>query len=134
MISWDIQNYLATCSGLTALLPASKIFTIQAPTDTELPYLVVELSEGPREKIGAQLTEGRPYCRVTVDGGPASIKAAGAIAEKARSYLENYRGAMGNSNDVMITCSEVRGWAGTGGAFRYQFSVNARYTEARSVP
>jgi len=134
MILQDLVTYLRGNAALIAVLPAAKIFPIQAPTGTVMPYLIVEVSEGTRGKMAAQLTEGRPLARITVDGGPNQGVLAGTIIELALRALENYRGLMGGTNDLFMTCSEIRGWAGMSGTFRNQFNVNSRYVETRQVP
>lgn len=139
MILEDVVTYLRGYAVLTTIsgvndFSAAKIFPIQAPTGTTMPYLIVEVAEGSRSKMAAQSTEGAPMIRVTVDAGPNQSVAAGKIMEKARKALENFRGAMGGSSDVFLTCSEIRGWAGMSGSFRFQMNVSGRYVEIRSTP
>ena len=139
MILEDLVTYLKGYAALTTIsgistFSAAKIFPIQAPTGTVMPYLIVEVAEGSRSKMVAQSTEGSPMIRVTVDAGPNQSVAAGKIMEKARKALENFRGAMGGSSDVFLTCSEIRGWAGMSGAYRFMMNVNGRYVETRSTP
>jgi len=141
MILEDLVTYLkgygalTTISGIsTTVFSAAKIFPIQAPTGVAMPYLIVEVAEGSRGKMAAQVTETNPMIRITVDAGPNQSVVAGRIMEKARKALENFRGLMGNTSDVFLTCSEIRGWAGMSGTFRYQMNVNGRYVETRQVP
>ena len=141
MILEDVVTYLkgysalTTISGIpTAVFSAAKIFPIQAPTGTIMPYLIVEVAEGSREKMAAQSTEASPMIRVTVDGGPNQSVAAGRIIGMAQKALENFRGLMGGSSDVFLTCSEIRGWPGMSGSFRFQMNVSGRYVETRQVP
>lgn len=141
MILEDLVTYLkgytalTTISGIpSATFSAAKIFPIQAPTGTVMPYLIVEVAEGSRGQIAAQTTESNPMIRITVDGGPNQVVTSGKIMEKARKALENYRGLMGGTNDLFLTCSEIRGWAGMSGSFRFMMNVNGRYIESRSTP
>jgi len=138
MIEHDVRTYLCTVSGIIAQFSpkatVSGIFLIQAPTGSTMPYMIVELSEGPREQIAAETTEETANIRITVDGGPTQMYKARNIAEAARKALENYRGTMGSSNDVVCTCSAVRGWAGTGGCFRNAFTAVIKHIEARNKP
>ncbi len=134
MILGDLVTYLKSYSALTALLPAAKIFPLQAPTGEAMPFLIVEVSEGTRGKIAAQLTEGRPLVRVTINGGAGQTVSAGNIADKAQKALENFRGIMGTMNDVFIECSEIRSWPGMSGTCRYQFNANIKYTQTRQIP
>lgn len=141
MILEDMVTYLKGYSALTTIsgipsstFSAAKIFPIQAPTGTVMPYLIVEVAEGSRSKMAAQATESSPMIRITVDAGPNQNVTAGKIMEKAQKALENFRGAMGGTNDLFLTCSEIRGWAGMSGSFRYQMNVSGRYVETRQVP
>lgn len=138
MIEQDVRSYLCTVSGIIAQFSPkatiSGIFLIQAPTGSAMPYMIVELSEGPREQIAAETTEETANIRITVDGGPTQMYKARNIAEEARKALENYRGAMGSSGDVICTCSAVRGWAGTGGCHRFAFTAVIKHIEAKNKP
>jgi hypothetical protein len=139
MILEDVVTYLKGYAALTtisgvAAFSAAKIFPIQAPTGTVMPYMIVEVSEGSREKMAAQSTVSHPMIRITVDGGPNQNVAAGKIIGMARKALENYRGLMGGTSDLFLTCSEIRGWAGMSGSYRYMMNVNGRYVETRSTP
>ena len=138
MIEQDVRTYLCTVSGIASQFSPkatiSGIFLIQAPTGSVMPYMIVENSEGPREQIAAETTEETANIRITVDGGPTQMYKARNIAEATRKALENYRGVMGNSKDVICTCSSVRGWAGTGGCYRFQFSATIKHIEAKNKP
>jgi hypothetical protein len=139
MILEDMVTYLRGYTALTTIsgistFSAAKIYPIQAPTGTVMPYLIVEVAEGSRGQIAAQSTESNPMIRITVDAGPNQSVAAGRIIEMARKALENFRGLMGGSNDAFFTCSEIRGWAGMSGSYRFQMNVNGRYVETRQVP
>ncbi len=139
MILEDVTTYLKGYAALTSisgisLFSANKIYPIQVPNGVPMPYLIVEVSEGSRERIAAQMTGGEAMIRITVDGGPNQNVMAGRIVETARRALENFRGLMGGTNDLFLTCSEIRGWAGMAGTYRYQFNVTGRYVETRQVP
>jgi hypothetical protein len=131
MIAQDVRNYLCTVSGLVSLFSPvatiSGIFVIQAPTGALMPYMVVENSEGPREIIAANTTEETANLRITVDVGPTQMFKGSNLAEAALRALENYRGNMGNAKDIWCSCSSIRGWAGSGGATRYQFNAKVEH-------
>jgi hypothetical protein len=128
----NMRSYLLTCSGVisafTPITVTSGIFIIQAPTGSRMPYMVVELSEGPRSEIGYRITEEVANVRITVDSGPTQLFKGRAIIEAALSYIENYRGAFGTCKDVYCKCSSIRGWSGTGGTYRYQFTAVVQHT------
>jgi len=138
MIEQDVRTYLCTVSGLVSLFSPvatiSGIYEIQTPTGALMPYIVVENSEGPREIIAANTTEETANVRITVDCGPTQKYKGANLAEAALKAMENYRGTMGNAKDVTCKCSSIRGWAGTGGAFRRQFTAIIKHTEARNKP
>jgi hypothetical protein len=141
MILEDMVTYLRGYTALTTIsgipstvFSAAKIFPIQAPTGTVMPYLIVEVAEGSRGKMAAQSTESNPMIRIMVDAGPNQSVAAGNIMAMAQKALENFRGLMGNTSDVFLTCSEIRGWAGMSGSYRFMMNVNGRYVESRSTP
>jgi len=141
MILEDMVTYLRGYTALTTIsgipstvFSAAKIFPIQAPTGTVMPYLIVEVAEGSRGKMAAQSTESNPMIRITVDGGPNQSVACGKIMEKAQKALENFRGLMGGTSDAFFTCSEIRSWAGMSGSCRFQMNVSGRYVETRQVP
>ena len=138
MIAQDVRNYLCTVSGLVSLFSPvatiSGIYEIQAPTGALMPYMIVENSEGPREIIAANTTEEIANLRITVDCGPTQKYKGANIAEAALNALENYRGTIGNAKDVWCECSSIRGWAGSGGATRFQFNAKIEHTMARNKP
>lgn len=138
MIEQDVRTYLCTVSGLVSLFnpvaTISGIFIVQAPTGALMPYLVVENSEGPRDIIAVAKTEETANLRVTVDCGPTQMYKGRNIAEAALKALENYRGIMGTATDVVCACSSIRGWAGSGGCFRYQLNVKIQHTMTRNKP
>jgi hypothetical protein len=138
MIAQDVRNYLCTVSGIASLFSPvatiSGIFVIQAPTGALMPYMVVENSEGPREIIAANTTEETANLRVTVDCGPTQMYKGSNLAEAALKALENYRGTIGTATDVWCSCSSIRGWAGSGGANRFQFNAKIEHTMTRNKP
>ena len=138
MIEQDVRTYLCTVSGIIAqfspISTISGIYLVQAPTGSKMPYMVVENSEGPRNIIASDTTEETAYVRITVDSGPSQMYKGRNIAEEALKALENYRGDMGNAQDVTCECSSVRGWAGTGGTYRYSFTATIRHILTRNRP
>lgn len=134
MIERDLLTYLQGYSSLTSLV-GNKIYVIQAPqSGVQMPWVIIENTSGTRRKIAQNKIEEIAYVRVTVDSGPNQVVLGRNIAEKAKEAVENLRGALGLATDVHITCGSIRGWAGIGGAFRYQFDVTARFTEPYAEP
>jgi hypothetical protein len=138
MIAQDVRTYLCTVSGIVSLFSPvatiSGIFVIQAPTGALMPYMVVENSEGPREIIALNTTEETANLRITVDCGPTQMYKGSNLIEAALRAMENYRGNMGNAKDVWCECSSIRGWAGTAGCYRYQFTARVLHTMAVNRP
>jgi hypothetical protein len=99
-----------------------------------MPYMVVENSEGPREIIAANTTEETANLRITVDCGPTQMYKGSNLIEAALRAMENYRGNMGNAKDVWCECSSIRGWSGTSGAFRFQFTAKIEHIMTRNKP
>ncbi len=137
MLCHSIVSYFkqqATASGFIA--PAS-IYPTQAPMDTDsskMPWIVVEVASGSRNKIAQNLIEENAQVRISVDTGPSQVARGAAIVETCQRLLENYRGYLYNLNDVVITCGAIRDWAGIGGAYRYQFDALIRYTVPFNQP
>jgi len=134
MIEKDLKLYYEGQSTLTSLI-GNKIYVIQAPqASVTMPWLVIENTSGSRIKIAQDLMEETAYLRVTVDTGPNQFVSGRNIIETAKNLIENYRGNMGSTNDLHITCGSIRGWAGIGGAYRFQFDIVARFTETYAQP
>lgn len=133
MIQRDILIYLRTHPTVSAIM-SNRIYSVQAPSSVQMPYMIIEPTSGMRESITFKTTGGRVWFRVTVDVGPTDEVKGHDMIWAALRALENYRGDMGSTKDVIATCGEPRGWAGIGGAFRYQFEVRLDYTEDIQTP
>ena len=126
MILQDYYNYISVQPTVTAYIP--NIYDVQAPEDADLPWIIIAVSSGIRRKLTYGKMQGRSWLRVTCDVGPNDrVKGANAINEVV-SLTENYRGDLGNTKDVHMSCSEPRSWPGTGGAYRYQVDIEIIYT------
>jgi hypothetical protein len=123
----DLLLYLQSQSTLTALV-SNKIYNTQAPTGVSMPWIVLEIPAGIREKLSMNKMQGISYARITVDVGPADAIKGSDIIHAVVDVLENYRGNLGDTMDVFMTCGEPRNWAGIGGAYRYQVDVDIQYT------
>lgn len=135
MIEIDTLLYLKSYPSLIALLPATSIYNIQAPsTDVKMPWLVLEKTSGLRKRITHLKTEETAYIRITVDVGPSAVVKGRNIAEQALIALENYRGNMGDSKDIIVTCGAIRGYAGYSECYRYQFDVTIKLIEDIHFP
>jgi hypothetical protein len=138
MLGQDVRTYLCTVSGIISYFSPkatiSGIFLTQAPTGSLMPYVVVEVSEGPRELITVSKTEETASVRVTVNCGPAQMYKGANIILEVRKALENYRGDMGGSKDIVCKCSAIRDWAGTGGCYRYAVTATIKHIETRNKP
>jgi hypothetical protein len=130
MIEIHITQYLQNDATLVAFFGnIGKIYAIQAPAGATMPWLIVEAAGGSRTQIGSNRINERNTIRVSVDVGPTHILKGRQAIERAKYLVENYRGDMYDSEDVHITCSAIRGWAGMTGAYRYQFDAICEFVE-----
>lgn len=137
MIEQDVYVYFKQDATLSGHLGGNeKIYLISAPTDDsiKLPWVVVEQTSGSRTKISQLKMEEIGYLRISVDTGPDEVFKARDIIERCKHLLENYRGKLDQADDVHITTSAIRGWAGLGNSYRYQFDATVRFTEAYTRP
>lgn len=134
MLDGDILQYMQTASGLIAELPANKIYLAQAPNTAVMPWLIIDILPGIRDKIAQDLTEQISTVRVTVEVGPDQKVKGRTIAEKALRALDNYRGAIYTTNDVHITCGSIGLTMGLNYTHRYSFNARVRFAEAFTTP
>lgn len=131
MIEADLVQYLRTVPALDAI--KAKIFPLQAPKGTPMPYVVVENTGGSRKQMGSK-TEEIALFRISVDCGAAQFTAGRNYIEECLKAVENYRGGMLSALDLYISCSSVRGWAGIGDTYRYMFDGEARFMVTTNNP
>jgi hypothetical protein len=137
MIEQDIYAYLLADTVLSGYLGApTNVFLIQAPTlnEPEMPWVIVEVTSGSRNKISQTLMEETAYVRISVDSGLAQAFIGRHAIERCKVLLENYRGRLTTAADAVSSISAIRGWAGFNGAYRYQFDATVRFTEAFIQP
>jgi hypothetical protein len=137
MIEKDLLTYLQGQAALTTPLGGdNKIVIVQAPIaeNFKLPWLVIENSGGTRTQITSGLIEEVANVRISVDAGPAQWVLGREIAEIALHELEHYRGLLGDANDLYITCSSIRSYAGVISTYRYQFECRIRWIETLQKP
>lgn len=143
MIEKELLIYLQTttiprCAALiTKIGGIGKIFVVQVPTTdstTKMPWLVIEPTSGPREKISPTKIEEVNSVRISIDCGPAQMVLGRECAELAKAAIENFRGKLGNADDINITCSAVSGWPGLNGCYRWQFVARCQWVETYSEP
>lgn len=133
MILKDLLLYLQSKTTITSLV-GNKIYPVQAPTGVSMPWVIVEIPAGIRDKISYNTMEGNSWARVTVDVGPADVVKGSNVVQAIIDACENYRGQLGDSADVFMTCGEPRSWAGMGGAYRYQVDIKIKYKFTYSLP
>lgn len=132
MVLKDMMIYLKNNSSIATAMN-NKIYSSQAPFNVEMPFMIVEITAGTREDITFNKTESLTWFRITVDVGPTQETDGYDMIWTAHRALENYRGDLGDTKDVYITCSEPRGWAGIGGAYRYQFDAKVKFIQDKNV-
>lgn len=129
MIEKDIMQYLQTLTTLTAKLGGLQhIYCIQAPVKDLMPWLIVEPAGGPRTRIGGATGEEKPSVRIGLDCGPADWIKGREAMEIILNALDGFRGDMGDSKDIEITCNAVTGYPGLNGAYRYNLTCKCRFT------
>ena len=129
MIEKDIMQYLQNITELTTKLGGiQRIYCIQAPVNTSLPWLIVEPSGGPRTRISASKGEELHSVRIGFDAGPADWILGREVMEIVINHLDNFRGDMGDAKDLQITCNAVSGYPGLNGAYRYNLTCKCRFT------
>jgi hypothetical protein len=137
MIEQDVYVYFKQDATLSGYLGGNeKIYLISAPTEDsiKLPWVVIEQTSGFRTKISQTKMEEIGYLRISVDAGPDEVFGGRDIIERCKKLLENYRGNLDQAKDVYSTTSAIRGWAGLGNSYRYQFDATVRFTEAYTRP
>jgi len=137
MIEQDVYVYFKQDATLSGYLGGNeKIYLISAPTeeDIKLPWVIIEYTSGSRTKISQTKVEEIGYLRISVDAGPDEVFGGRDIIERCKYLLENYRGKLDQADDVDITTSAIRGWAGLGNSYRYQFDATVRFTETYTRP
>ena len=137
MIEQDVYIYLKNDATLNALLGATgNVFLMEAPTvgNVLMPWVIVEVTSGSRTKISQLKMEEIAYVRVSVDAGPAQAFKGRDAIERCKVLLENYRGLLSTAIDTSVSIGAIRGWAGFGGAYRYQFDATVRFTEDYNQP
>lgn len=134
MILDDLFVYMRNNATLTTLV-GSNVFDTQAPNspDVKMPWLIIEITSGDGYGVSSQKKDNISFGRITVDVGPSQRVLGARIAAAAVSILDGYRGQLGNSADVIISCGEVRDWPGMGGCYRYQFDATIRYLSNYSL-
>ena len=125
MILKDYYDYLISS---VSTINNGSIYYIQAPEGAVMPWIVVEVPSGIRRKLTYSKMQGRSWLRVTCDVGPNEINTGANAINEIVSLTENYRGNLGDTKDVHMSCSEPRSWPGTGGAYRYQVDIEIIYT------
>jgi hypothetical protein len=137
MIEQDIYSYLKQDTTLSGLLGGNtNVFLIQVPTTppVAMPWVIVEVTSGSRAQITPTKMEEIAFARISVDAGPNQIFKGRAIMEQCKKALENYRGKMATAQDAHVSIGVIRGWAGFGGVYRYQFDATVRSIETYSQP
>ena len=137
MIEQDVYELFKEDTILSHLLGGNeKIFLIDVPTEDEskVPWVVVEVTSGTRTQLVQTKMEEVSFLRISVDTSPDKLFVGRDIIERCKNILENYRGNLGNAADVHVTISAIRGWAGFGSTYRYQFDATVRFTETYTQP
>ena len=115
MIEADIISILQGNTNLTTALGGiNKIFYIQAGTTATMPWLLVEVSSGTPQKMGANKQQVTATARLTLCIAHTSAVKGRQIMEYARDALQGLRGDATESKDLEVRCSDVTSYAGVG--------------------
>ena len=129
MIEADFYNYLKNNVELTSLIPASNIYLGQIPDNVKMPYLLLEIFNGVRTPMGARRREITNPFKVSVYVDSANKVKGKIIIEKALSILENLRGAVASTDDVVVTCNSIGTVFTIGETLAYSFTGRIRYID-----
>jgi hypothetical protein len=131
MIEADIIRYLKTVPSLSGIW--TSMYPIQAPKGVPMPYMIIETVAGDNKRTG-QKKEEKGMFRISLDCGPSHVATGRDYMERAWEALDEYRGALLDSNDIYIECGVVRGWAGLGETYRYMFDGSYRSMRPLNSP
>lgn len=137
MLEKDMLQYLQAQTALTTKLGGvEKIVIAQTPVGStiSLPWLIINVSAGPRKQISPSKVETNAQVRITIECGANQTVKGREAAELALRAVDHIRGTFGDALDCYITCSGIRSDIGVISVTRYQFDANIRYIEAYTKP
>lgn len=135
MIEKALLIYLQSNTALvTKAGGASHICVVQAPTKVTMPYIIIEPTGGTRDNITAGKVEEINSVRVKVDVPADKMVFGRDLIEMVHDLVENYRGDIGATSDLQISCGAISDFLGLAGVYRYQFSASCRWIENRKKP
>lgn len=129
MIVDILKQYLSSYEPLTQLLSADRIYSGIAPSNVMMPWLVIEMVGGQRDKITTYKVEQEASCLISVYVGLDKKNLGYTIAEKALAGLDYFRGVLYNTNDVYIECTPIRYAVLLNGVYKYSFTARVRFIE-----
>ena len=130
MIEKDIINILQGNTALTTALGGiNKIFYIQAGTTATMPWLLVEVSSGTPQKMGASRQQVTATARLTLCIASTSAVKGRQIMELAKDALQGLRGDATESKDLEIRCSDVTSYAGVGSTDVFNLICTCKFME-----
>ena len=132
MIEASFYNYLIADTTITDNV---SVYITQAPVDAKMPWLVILPTPTEINRISKSKMEEKDFIRIIVDYPASDTNGAGRfVAERAKVLVENYRGDMGDTKDLFVSCGGVSSFPGMNGSYRYQFDVNTRCITDRLTP
>jgi len=130
MIEADIISRLQGTTALTTLLGGiGKIFYIQAGTTATMPWLLVEVSSGTPQRMGATKQQVTATARLILCIAQTSVTKGRQIMELAKDALQGLRGDATESKDLIVTCSDVTGYAGAGATAIFNLICTCKFME-----
>lgn len=135
MIETDLLQWLVADPAVSTALGGQKVYFHYAPEDPSitLPWVVFHSRpSGRRQRLSGSFTD--LVSEFVFDCEHTLPKAGREMAELVRVRLENYRGDMGTSDDVRVTCSPVWTEDGYSGSYSFRFIATVRYRVVRTTP
>jgi hypothetical protein len=134
MIEKSILNYLLSDSTLISLLHGNNnIFYQRVPEEAEMPWVVFTLPPGgERNRMTQKYTNIDDV--VSFDIESALMVEGRNIVGRVLYLIENYRGDMGEDQDLHITTTSIRSMDGALATFRYAFNAFVKYKEITTFP
>ena len=130
MIEKSVLTYLLSIPAVNTIT-SGKIYYRRAPKTAVLPWVTITNSGGMRNRMttGGQVSNGRTRITdtLTIYVDSSNQFQGKDITDRILQALENYRGPMGDEDDVIIRAGSPRDLDGWNGSFRYLLTFYVDY-------
>ena len=133
MIEKSVLTYLLSIPAVNTIT-GGKIFYRRAPKTAVLPWVLITNSGGMRKRM-TLATTGRMIAEdtLTIYVESADQFKGRDIAERILVALENYRGDMGDEQDLWVRMGSIRDLDGWNGTFRFLLTCYVEYTKPATI-